>query len=191
MHANLDCNLRWVVAKGSVNDNHISHSAQQKNCFVTVSGQQVSIQHFPSLCDARVMSSCATKNISMTSTGKTKRNQIIFFILFFIYCVLPNNNLIMLLLFLRRNVTTSSWHRAQNKPTSVPHHHHIDVKHRCSLPAKQSPSCVQHNMNGDIFKWENMGMTSLPVEVPDEAFLSNLAVGAGMGSGTNSHSHNV
>lgn len=44
------------------------------------------------------------------------------------------------------------------------------------VPAKQSPSCTQHNMNDDIFKWENMGMSSLPVEVPDDASLVRFSL---------------
>lgn len=47
----------------------------------------------------------------------------------------------------------------------------VDEKHTCSYPVKQSPSCCQHNMNGDIFKWGNMGTIPLPGEGPEEASL--------------------
>lgn len=56
-----------------------------------------------------------------------------------------------------------------------------NVKHRCSLPAKQSPSCIQHNVNGDIFEWEWSLFRSRSRIKPD------LATEAGMGSGTKSH----
>lgn len=59
--------------------------------------------------------------------------------------------------------------RHEINATSASHKHDLDVKRRCSWPPEQSRSCFQHNMNGDIFKGENMRMTSLPLKVPVEA----------------------
>lgn len=81
MHANQDCNLRWVVANGSVSDDLISHSAQQKNCpknSVRVSWQRVSIQHFPILMQS-LGAPPGVEQPNKVSTDKTKGNQILFF----------------------------------------------------------------------------------------------------------------
>lgn len=209
MHADRDCNLRWVAAKGSVRDNLVSHSAQQKNCSdnsVTVSWQQVSIQHFPLpvQCLGDIPGVQQKKKVSNNVHWQNKKNQINFFVCLlypakqyschanregksmslislehilihqlylitetkrYTCIVLDFFSYVCVLLFLMKNLATSSWHRAQKKPYLRSRHHYdsIDVKRRCSWPTKQSPSCSQHNVNGDIFKWENMGMTSLPV----------------------------
>ena len=78
MYANLDCNLR-LAARGSVNDNLVSHRAQQKKCSensVTVSCQQVSIQHFPlPLQSMDAMPGVVQrKKCPMMSADKTKMN---------------------------------------------------------------------------------------------------------------------
>lgn len=86
MHANLDCNLRWVVAKGSVTDNLISHRAQQKNC----SGNKCLCNIFPSVCKAWAMPGCATKKKSVQWLPLAKKKGIksfSFFFLFF-FCLL-------------------------------------------------------------------------------------------------------
>lgn len=94
MHANQDCNLRWVVANGSVSDDLISHSAQQKNCpknSVRVSWQRVSIQHFPILMQS-LGAPPGVEQPNKVSTDKTKGNQILFFCLWLIsytlFCIL-------------------------------------------------------------------------------------------------------
>lgn len=62
VHVNLDCNLKWVVSRGSVNDNLLFCSAQQKNCFC----------HCPLVTSVYSPFSTRYPNVSI-ATSKTKK----------------------------------------------------------------------------------------------------------------------
>lgn len=65
-------------------------------------------------------------------------------------------------------------------PAAVSRLHTVDVKQR--------PSWIEHNMNADIFKWGNMGMTFLVVVVPEDASMVRFGRRVGRESRANSHS---
>lgn len=81
MHADRDCNLRWVAVKRSLRDNLISHSAQRKT--VLRAGNKCLFNIFPSLCKGQVL--CQV--LSNKTSANEKCNQIFFFV----YCVLLVN----------------------------------------------------------------------------------------------------
>lgn len=71
---------------------------------------------------------------------------------------------------MKKNPKVSQLPHGSRPNTGLPPSSHcVDLKHSCSPPVKQSPSCVQHNTDVDIFKWEIIRMTSLPLQVPDGA----------------------
>lgn len=74
MHADRDCNLRWVAVKGSLRDNLISHSAQRKT--VLRAGNKCLFNIFPSLCKGQVL----CKVLSSKTSANEKRNQINIFL---------------------------------------------------------------------------------------------------------------
>lgn len=169
MHANLDCNLRWVVMRRSVNDNLVSHHAQQKNCSEKSQSafNKCLFNIFPYLHKARVLWQVLSNN-KMYPIGKEKAwapfhlntYLSVNFIFSLKLCDALNVAVISffgVLLFFRRNLLTSSWHRAQNKPylrsPSPPHRSETQM----FLARQTKPQLYPTQYECDIFKMGTHG----------------------------------